>query len=72
MHSICVFLIPDIRYSDISFTEKDRIGDGGQGAVYKAFWNPKNFNVAIKVLLAISNAGKREVSHFIVNLYCNC
>ena len=36
--------------------------------MYKAFWNPKNLNVAIKVLRAISNAGKREVSHFIVDL----
>ena len=30
--------------------------------MYKAFWTPQKVNVAVKVLLTISNAGRREVS----------
>ena len=52
----------EIRFSDIIFAQNDKIGDGGQGTVYKAFWRPQKVNVAVKVLLTISNAARREVS----------
>ena len=61
--SFVLFLsLVEIRFSDIIFAEKDKIGDGAQGTVYKAFWRPQNKDVAVKVLLTISNAGRKEVS----------
>ena len=63
MHSICMFPISEVQFCDIIFTEGDKIGDGCQGVVYKAFWRPKKLYVAVKVLLTISmQAGKKEVS----------
>ena len=59
----------EVQFSDITFADKDKIGDGGQGTVYRALWKPNKMNVAVKVLLANSNAGKREVSqciHFVL------
>ena len=60
----------EIPFSDIIFAEEDKIGDGRQGVVYKAFWTPQKVNVAVKVLLTISNAARREVSLSV--FYFNC
>ena len=37
----------EIHFSDITFADKDKIGDGGQGTVYRALWMPNKMNVAI-------------------------
>ena len=50
----------EIVAGDIDLNEKDVIGEGGQGCVYKAFWKVKQKPVAVKKIV-LSNAAKREV-----------
>ena len=70
--SFLLFLFPvEIPFvdTDIIYAEKDKIGDGGQGTVYKAFCKSRKLDVAVKVLQPISketaNAAKREVGQCI-------
>ena len=60
----------EIVAGDIDLNEKDVIGEGGQGCVYKAFWKVKQKPVAVKKIGVLSNAAKREVMpnmHYIQN-----
>ena len=51
----------EIGAGDIDLNEKDVIGEGGQGCVYKAYWNVKQKPVAVKKINLSKNAAKREV-----------
>eukprot|EP00731_Ephydatia_muelleri_P003645 Em0001g3645a len=51
----------EIVAGDIDLNEKDVIGEGGQGCVYKAFWKVKQKPVAVKKIGVLSNAAKREI-----------
>ena len=51
----------EIIAGDIDLNEKDVIGEGGQGCVYKAYWKVKQKSVAVKKMRELSNATKREV-----------
>ena len=60
----------EIVAGDIDLNEKDVIGEGGQGCVYKAFWKVEQKSVAVKKIGMLSNAAKREVMsniHYILN-----
>ena len=58
MYTYCLV---EIAAGDIDLNEKDVIGEGGQGCVYKAFWTVKQEPVAVKKIGVLSNAAKREV-----------
>ena len=51
----------EIAAGDFDLNEKDVIGEGGQGCVYKAFWKVKQKPVALKTINLSTNAAKREV-----------
>eukprot|EP00731_Ephydatia_muelleri_P003639 Em0001g3639a len=51
----------EIAAGDFDLNEKDVIGEGGQGCVYKAFWKVKQKPVAVKKINLSTNAAKREI-----------
>ena len=60
----------EIAAGDFDLNEKDVIGEGGQGCVYKAFWKVKQIPVAVKKINLSTNAAKREVSQICVTSPC--